>query len=152
MGYLAVWTLYSVAATAAQWGLHTAALLFPGGASPYLAGGLLAAAGLFQLTPLKHACLHRCRTPLGFLMTEWRRGLKGAWVMGARHGRYCVGCCWALMVLMFVLGVMNLLWMAALAALCLVEKVAPAGDRVGRVAGVLFIGWGVWMIASALMP
>jgi predicted metal-binding membrane protein len=103
------------------------------------------------LTPLKEACLTGCRSPMGFLMAAWRPGRRGAFVMGLRHGWNCAGCCWATMALMFVLGVMNLLWMAALTALCLIEKIAPAGDRIGRIAGVGFIGWGGWLLAGALL-
>lgn len=152
LGYLAVWVLYSAGATLVQWGIHSAALHLPRteGAGPYVAGGVLAAAGVFQLTPLKHACLSRCRTPVGFLMMEWRTGLRGAWVMGLRHGGYCAGCCWALMALMFVLGTMNLLWMAALAAFCAIEKIAPQGRGVGRLSGLLLIGWGASVLVGSL--
>jgi predicted metal-binding membrane protein len=152
-GYLLVWIGYSAGAALLQGGFQAAALLTPMGASasPYLAGGLLVGAGLYQWTPLKDACLTGCRTPMGFLMAEWRPGRRGALVMGWRHGWNCAGCCWATMALMFVLGVMNLLWMAALTALCLIEKIAPAGDRIGRIAGIGFIGWGAWLIAGALL-
>jgi predicted metal-binding membrane protein len=152
-GYLLVWIGYSAGAALLQGGFQAAALLTPMGASasPYLAGGLLVGAGIYQWTPLKDACLTGCRTPMGFLMAEWRPGRRGALVMGWRHGWTCAGCCWATMALMFVLGVMNLLWMAALTALCLVEKIAPAGDRLGRVAGLGFIGWGGWLLAGALL-
>ncbi len=118
--------------------------------SPILGGALLVAAGVFQWTPLKHACLAHCRSPLGFIMSEWREGTGGALVMGLKHGAYCVGCCWFLMGLLFVAGVMNLLWVAIIAAFVLVEKVAPAGPWVGRAAGLLLVGWGVWMAAGAL--
>ena len=111
----------------------------------------MTAAGIYQWTPLKKACLANCRTPLGFLMTEWREGARGALVMGLRHGAYCTGCCWALMALLFVGGVMNLLWVAAIAAFVLVEKVVPAGEHLGRVGGVLLVGWGGWMAATALL-
>lgn len=150
-GYLLVWAGYSVGGALLQGTLHAAALLTPAGAStsPLLAGGLLVVAGAFQWAPLKEACLDGCRTPRGFLMTEWRPGRRGALVMGVRHGWTCALCCWATMALMFVLGVMNLLWMAALAAFCLVEKVAPAGDHIGRAAGLLFVGWGVWLLVGA---
>lgn len=152
-GYLLVWVGYSAGAALLQGGFQVAALLTPMGAStsPLLAGGLLVAAGLYQWTPLKEACLTGCRTPMGFLMAEWRPGRRGALVMGLRHGWTCALCCWATMALMFVLGVMNLLWMAALTAFCLVEKIGPAGDRVGRVAGILFLGWGLWLIVGALL-
>ena len=152
-GYLLVWVGYSAGAALLQGAFQAAALLTPMGAStsPFLAGGLLVVAGIFQWTPLKEACLTGCRTPMGFLMAEWRPGRRGALVMGLRHGWNCALCCWATMALMFVLGVMNLLWMAALTALCLIEKVAPAGDWMGRVAGIGFIGWGGWLITHGLL-
>ena len=152
-GYLLVWVGYSAGAALLQGAFQAAALLTPMGASasPLLAGGLLVAAGIYQWTPLKDACLTGCRTPMGFLMAEWRPGRRGALVMGLRHGLSCALCCWATMALMFVLGVMNLLWRAALTALCLIDKIAAADDRVGRAAGVLLTGWGVWMIAGALL-
>ncbi|WP_162924540.1 DUF2182 domain-containing protein [Rubrobacter indicoceani] len=152
LGYATVWMVYSALAAFAQGGLQAAAVLSAMGASmsPYLAGGLLFTAGAFQLTPLKYACLDRCRTPVGFLLAEWRSGSGGALVMGLRHGAYCAGCCWAITALMFVLGVMNLLWMAALAAFVLLEKVVPAGHRVGQAAGVLLIIWGARVVARTL--
>jgi predicted metal-binding membrane protein len=141
LGYVIVWAAYSAAAAAAQWALHAAALLSPAmvATSPYLAGAILVAAGVFQWTPLKQACLAGCRSPLSFLMTDWREGARGALRMGVRHGAYCVGCCWLLMALLFVAGVMNLLWVAAIAAFVLLEKVVPRGEWVGRVAGVLLV-------------
>ena len=151
-GYLVVWATFSVLATAAQWGLHTVSMLSPMMAitSPLLGGVLLLAAGVYQWTPLKHACLSKCRSPLGFVLNEWREGGWGAFLMGLKHGAYCTGCCWSLMVLLLVAGVMNLLWVAAIAGLVLLEKVAPAGDRLGRVAGAVLVGWGVWMVAGVL--
>ena len=145
-GYAAVWTAFSVIAALAQWGLHAAALLSPTMAttSPLVGGALLIAAGVYQLTPLKDACLAHCRSPLGFLMTEWRDGTRGALVMGLCHGAYCLGCCWLLMGLLFVTGVMNLVWVAAIAAFVLLEKVAPRGRLVGQVAS-----WG--LIAAGLL-
>jgi predicted metal-binding membrane protein len=150
LGYLIVWTGFSAVATLAQAALHSAALLSPMmvSTSPVLGGVLLVAAGVFQFTPLKHACLAHCRSPLGFFMTDWREGLRGALAMGLRHGTHCVGCCWLLMTLLFVAGVMNLLWIAAIAAVVLVEKVAPAGHWVSRAIGVLVIAWGVWLAAG----
>ena len=152
-GYLLVWIGYSAGAALLQGALQAAALLTPMGAStsPLLAGGLLIVAGLFQWTSLKEACLTGCRTPMGFLMAEWRPGQRGALIMGLRHGWTCALCCWATMALMFVLGVMNLLWMAVLTAFCLIEKIAPAGDRVGRAAGVLFAGWGLWLMVRGML-
>jgi predicted metal-binding membrane protein len=152
LGYLVVWAAFSVLATAAQWGLHTASLLSPMMAStnPILGGVLLLVAGIYQWTPLKHACLSKCRSPLGFVLTGWREGGWGAFLMGLKHGGYCAGCCWSLMTLLFVAGVMNLIWVAAIAGFILLEKVVPAGDRLGRVAGILLAGWGVWMVMGVL--
>lgn len=152
-GYLLVWVGYSAAGALLQGAFQAASLSTMMGMikSPLLAGSLLIVAGIYQWTPLKNACLRGCRTPMGFLMAEWRPGRRGALIMGLRHGWNCVLCCWATMMLMFVLGVMNLLWMAALTAFFLIEKVAPAGDRVGRAAGMLFTGWGVWLIIDLLL-
>jgi predicted metal-binding membrane protein len=151
LGYLVVWAGFSALATFAQWGLHTAALLSPMmvSTSSILGGVLLLVAGIFQWTPLKHVCLTHCRSPVGFFMTEWREGTGGALIMGLRHGSYCAGCCWTLMALLFVAGVMNLLWVAIIAVFVLIEKVAPAGRWVSRAAGLLLIGWGAWMVAAA---
>ena len=134
LGYLLVWGGFSVVAT-----------LMMVSTSPMLGGLLLLAAGIFQWTPLKSTCLTQCRSPLGFLMTEWREGASGALLMGFRHGRYCVGCCWVLMALLFVAGVMNLLWVAAMAAVVVVEKVLPRGQLVGRVVG------GMLMLAGLVL-
>ena len=153
LGYVLVWSGFAVAATAGQWALNTAALLSPmmASTSPFLGGALLLAASVFQWSPIKYACLSHCRSPLGFIMTEWREGTKGALMMGLRHGAFCLGCCWVLMSLLFVLGVMNLLWIAALAGFVLLEKVAPAGHWVGRLTGLLLMGWGGWMVTAALV-
>jgi predicted metal-binding membrane protein len=152
-GYLLVWAGFSGLALLAQWGLHSAALLSPTmvSTSPILGGLLLLAAGSFQWTPLKYTCLTRCRSPLGFLMTDWREGQRGALIMGLRHGMYCLGCCWVLMALLFVAGVMNLLWVATIAAFVLVEKVVPRGDLVGRVAGGILVAAGLVMLGQALV-
>jgi predicted metal-binding membrane protein len=116
--------------------------------SSVLGGVLLIAAGVFQLTPLKQACLTRCRSPLAFLMSEWRAGRWGAFVMGLKHGTHCVGCCWMLMSLLFVAGIMNLLWVAAIAGFVLLEKVAPHGELLGRVAaGVLIVAGGALIVS-----
>ena len=150
LAYLLMWGAFSVAATGAQWGLQTVALLSPAMAttSPVLGGVLLIAAGVYQLTPLKAVCLARCRSPLGFLMTEWREGVKGALRMGVRHGTYCLGCCWVLMTLLFAAGVMNLLWVAAITAFVLLEKVAPGGVWIGRVASAAMILGGLTVLAG----
>jgi predicted metal-binding membrane protein len=151
LGYLLVWAGFSVLATLGQWGLHAAALLTPAMAvTPWLGGILLVAAGIYQFTPIKDVCLSRCQSPFGFILTQWREGAAGALVMGVRHGAFCVGCCWVLMALLFVAGVMNLLWVAAIAAFVLLEKIAPLGKVVSRLAGALLILWGTWLLARAL--
>jgi predicted metal-binding membrane protein len=149
-GYLAVWTAFSGAATLVQWGLQAAALLTPmmRTAADPLAGGLLVAAGLYQWTPVKRRCLEHCRSPLEFLAAHWWPGPAGAFRTGLHHGLYCVGCCWLLMGLLFVLGVMNLLWVAALAALVLVERTGPAGPDVARLAGAALATWGALTLAG----
>lgn len=143
-GYLLVWTGFSLAATLAQWGLDSAALLSPMmvSRSPWLGAGLLIAAGVFQLTPLKNACLSHCRSPFQFFMSHWRAGRLGALRMGLHHGWYCLGCCWALMGLLFFGGVMNLLWIAAITAFVLLEKVLPRGPIAGKVTGYAMIAVG----------
>ena len=151
-GYLVVWALFAAGATLGNWGLHQASLLtsmMGESSSGYLGGGLLLTAGIFQWSRLKYVCLTQCRSPLGFLMSDWKEGTAGAFKMGLQHGRYCLGCCWVLMALLFVLGVMNLVWIAALAAFVLAEKVVPAGEKVSRVTGVLLIAWGVWAVLAA---
>jgi predicted metal-binding membrane protein len=153
-GYVIVWTVFAAAATGGNWGLHQASLLssmMGASTSGYLGGALLLAAGAFQWSPLKYACLKQCRTPMGFLMTSWREGPGGALRMGLEHGSFCLGCCWALMLLLFVLGIMNLVWIAALAAFVLAEKVLPRSEWVSRGTGVLLAGWGMWAIATAAM-
>jgi len=149
-GYLVVWAAFSVAATAAQWALHQAALLDPmmRGTSRGFAASMLILAGAYQFTPLKARCLVHCRSPLGFLLSRWREGAGAAAAMGMRHGAFCVGCCWALMCLLFALGVMDMRWVAALTAWVLVEKLAPGGGWFGRMAGIVCMAWGLLLIAS----
>jgi predicted metal-binding membrane protein len=153
LGYLVTWTGFSAAATLVQWGLHSTTLLTPmmASASPLLGGALLVAAGVYQFTPLKDACLSHCRTPMGFLLAEWREGKLGTLVMGMRHGLYCVGCCWLLMTLLFVGGVMNLVWVALIAAYILVEKVVPARVWLSRIGGIAAIAWGLWLVAGLVL-
>lgn len=148
LGYLLAWVGFSVLATLAQWMLHSAGLLSPMAVttSPIFGGLLLMAAGVFQFTPLKRACLVRCRSPLSFLMSEWRNGQWGTLVMGLKHGAYCVGCCWMLMSLLFVAGVMNLLWVATIAGFVLVEKLALRANLIGGIAGVALIVAGIALI------
>ncbi|MEY2430138.1 MAG: hypothetical protein QOJ40_3023 [Verrucomicrobiota bacterium] len=151
LGYLVVWAGFSLAAALAQWALHAGALLSPRmvSTSPFLGGTLLIAAGIFQWTPLKHSCLRHCRSPLSFLMTDWRDGKLGAFGMGLKHGAYCTSCCWFLMALLFVAGVMNMWWVAAIAGFVLLEKAAPKGLWIGKVAGLMLAGWGFWVIIGA---
>jgi len=149
LGYLAVWTAFSAVATFAEWGLHQAAMLSTTmtATSTALNGGLLIAAGIFQWTPLKRACLKGCRSPLSFLMSEWREGTAGAFVMGLRHGAYCVGCCWILMALLFVAGVMNLFWVAVIALFVMAEKISAKGELLARVAGIALMIAGAALMA-----
>lgn len=153
LGYLLVWSAFSVLAAAAQWALHGVALVSPMmvATSPFLGGALLVAAGVFQWTPLKQACLRTCRSPLGFLLGAWRGGARGALEMGMRHGALCLGCCWALMALLFVAGVMNLLWVAVIAAFVLAEKAFPGGEGLGRTAGFVLVAAGLALIGNGLL-
>lgn len=144
-GYLTVWWAFSAVAAAVQWQLHSAAVLSPEmrAASPLVGGAILIAAGIYQWLPIKESCLSHCRSPLSFLATSWREGKLGAVRMGVEHGMFCVGCCWLLMALLFVAGVMNLLWIAVLSAVILLEKVVPRGLMIARIAGVLLMVAGV---------
>jgi predicted metal-binding membrane protein len=144
---------FSLVATLAQWRLHELALVSASGASrgAVFGGLLLLGAGAFQLTPLKQACLRRCRSPLLFLLGAWRPGSWGGLRMGVLHGGFCIGCCWALMALMFVGGTMNLLWAAGLMLLMLAEKLLPTGRWVGQVAGVGLMGWGIYALGAGLI-
>jgi predicted metal-binding membrane protein len=147
-GYLVVWALFSLGATALQRLL--AKLLFVSPmmevTRPSVGATLLLVAGVYQLTPIKQACLRTCQSPLGFLMSRWRTGLPGAFGMGLEHGAYCVGCCWALMLLLFVGGVMNLTVIVALTAFVAFEKLALLGKHGARISGVLLIAFGVWLL------
>lgn len=149
-GYLLSWTAFSLAATIAQYALDHAALLTLGMylANTRIAGVVLIAAGIYQWTPLKDSCLKQCRSPLAFIQEHggFRRTISGALNLGFRHGLYCIGCCWVLMALLFAGGVMNLVWIAAIAVLVLVEKVVPAGRIVGRIAGAGLVLGGLWII------
>lgn len=146
LGYVAVWTGYAVVAAAG------CSLVAPTlrSAGVGLSVAALVLAGAFQFTAFKDACLTQCRSPIPFFLTNWRDGNWSAFVLGVRHGHYCVGCCWALMGLMFVFGAMNLAWMAMLSAFMLVEKIAPARWRLHRAAGALLLLWGIVRAASVL--
>jgi len=150
-GYLLVWTAFSLVATLLQAALEHAALLTPMMASDsqLLNGVMIIAAGLYQLTPLKNICLSKCRDPVQFFMMHWRPGKAGALRMGMSHGAYCLGCCWMLMLLLFTVGVMNLAWVALIAAFVLLEKLLPAGPVASRFAGVALIVVGVAILALA---
>jgi predicted metal-binding membrane protein len=147
--YLLVWSAFSAAAVALQWLLQRAGWVDPMivSTSAILSAALLLIAGAYQFTPLKRVCLAGCRTPLGFLLGEWKPGLAGAFRMGLRHGLLCLGCCWALMALLFVGGVMNLAWIAAISVLVAVEKMAPVGDRIAPLLGGALIAAGLVKLA-----
>lgn len=151
-GYMAAWLGYAVLGAFAQWMLAGTALLSPMGASAnvYLSAGILVAAGLYQLTPLKRACVAHCRSPLLQLMSGWRDGTGGALWLGLGQGSWCVGCCWALMALLFVVGTMNLAWMAIVAIFVLAEKLVPARWHVDAAAGLVLVAWGGWVLAGAV--
>jgi predicted metal-binding membrane protein len=144
-GYLLVWLLFSIAAAAAQNLLTGPSMALD---SRVAQGAFLLFAGLYQLSPLKSACLRQCRSPAQFLSRYWRPGIDGAIRLGVRHGAYCVGCCWLLMALLFVGGVMNLLWVVALAGLVAIEKLVPRGEWLARIAGVSFVAWGLLKLAG----
>jgi predicted metal-binding membrane protein len=148
-GYIAMWTIFSLVATFAQHALDRAALLSPmmSSDSALFGATLLITAGVYQLTPLKNACLRNCRAPAHFLSRHWRSGNLGAFRMGLTLGTYCVGCCWIVMGLLFVGGVMNLLWIAAIAIFVLLEKTSPFGDVSGRFAGAAMIVVGALSLA-----
>ncbi|MGZ2747832.1 DUF2182 domain-containing protein [Burkholderia stagnalis] len=143
-GYLAAWLVFSIGAAWLQKALQPTGLvssMMLWSKSALLSAIVLATAGIYQLSPLKHACLAHCRSPVRFLTAHWRPGVAGSFMLGARHGLYCVGCCWLLMALLFVGGVMNLVWIAALSVVVFVEKVLPGGERIGRSLGVVLIAW-----------
>jgi predicted metal-binding membrane protein len=150
LGYVLVWTAFSVMATILQGGLQQATLLSPMlvSTSNVLGGTLFMMAGVYQWTPVKRACLDNCRSPLEFILFRWRSGLGGALRMGLEHGTYCLGCCWVLMVLLFVGGVMNLLWVAIIALFVLAEKLAPGGEQVARVGGGVMIAIGMYLAVA----
>lgn len=149
-GYLLAWALFSCIAVVVQWGLTASGLLssLMHSISPVLTGGILITAGLWQLTPIKHACLRHCRSPAKFLTHHRRRGNFGSLVMGLEHGAYCVGCCWFLMALLLVGGVMNLYWIMGLAVYILIEKVFPKGKRIGQIVGLCLVAWGLSWLAN----
>lgn len=150
-GYLVAWGGFSLAATGVQWSLQKVSLMSPMmvSTSPILGGSLFIVAGLYQWTPLKHACLKNCRSPLDFILNGWRDGRGGAFNMGAEHGLYCLGCCWLVMAILFAVGVMNLAWVGAIAAFVFVEKLVPAGEWFARLSGGVMIAVGAYLLRAA---
>jgi len=151
VGYLVAWSGFSLVAVFLQWGFERAGLLSPMlvGTNVVFGGMLLLAAGIYQLTPIKQACLRHCRSPLAFLSSHWRLGARGALRMGLVHGAFCMGCCWFLMGLLFFGGVMNLYWIAGIALFVLFEKTVPAGHWLSYATGVALFIWGAGMLALA---
>ena len=148
-GYLAAWAAYSAAIAVIQWPLHEWGVLDPmmDSRSHLFSGILLVVAGLYQWTPWKDACLSQCRTPMQYLLARWKDGRTGALKMSFEHGLYCIGCCWALMLVLFAVGMMNMLWVAAIAVFVIVEKALPNPARLFRATtGLLLAGSGAWML------
>ena len=154
-GYLLAWVAFSLFATTAQWTVERLALLTPmmAASSSLLGGSILIVAGIYQWTPLKDACLTQCQNPMAFVQRHggFRSDARGALALGLRHGLYCVGCCWALMAILFVGGVMNVLWIAAITIFVLVEKIVTANGIISRIAGAGLIAGGAWTLATALL-
>jgi predicted metal-binding membrane protein len=150
-GYLLTWSAFAVLATGLQWTLHRGSLLHGHllAAPPWLAGILLIAAGVYQLTPLKTACLAHCQSPLGFLLSHWCDGAVGALRMGVRHGAYCLGCCWVLMLLMFAYGVMSAAAMAGLTVFIVAERLLPADPWSATLPGIVLVAVGLWTLGGS---
>jgi predicted metal-binding membrane protein len=155
LGYFAAWTAFGLAAYLIDHLIRSLELAWLAWdrEGPMVAGVAIAAAGLFQLTPLKRVCLMHCRSPLDFFLGSWREGAGGALRMGVHHGLVCVGCCWGLMLVLFAVGVMSLFWMALIAVLVYVEKVFRVGPRLAPVFGAVLMAWGLWIaIAPTTVP
>jgi len=144
-GYIGVWLFFSIAAALAQRLAADSSMVIQ---NRYAQAALLLAAGLYQLSPLKNACLSECRSPAAFISRHWRSGANGAIQLGVRHGLYCLGCCWTLMTLLFVGGVMNFVWIVGLTLVVALEKLAPRGPLLGKVAGVALAAWGAAKLAG----
>ncbi|HEX2842799.1 DUF2182 domain-containing protein [Hyphomicrobium sp.] len=154
MGYLLVWLAFSILATGLQWSLERIGLMHAmlmWSTNAVFTGALLLAAGAYQLTPLKRVCLDHCRTPARFLAANFSPGAMGALRMGAKHGAYCLGCCWLLMVLLFAGGIMNLVWIAGLSILVLAEKLVPRGPLIARLSGIALAAGGLWLLAHTYL-
>jgi predicted metal-binding membrane protein len=154
-GYLVAWTVYGLVAYGLfrlVRGLDPSFLAWDR-AGPEIAGGAIAIAGIYQLTPLKRVCLRHCRTPLSFVMHHWHNGPGGAVRMGIEHGAWCIGCCWALMVVLFAVGVMSITWMLVITVIVFAEKVLPVGERVAQGVAVLLVAFGIWVaVAPGSVP
>lgn len=149
LAYLLVWFIFSILLTLIQWQMHGMQFLSPmmDNQNINLAAAIFLLAGVYQFTPQKNIFLQYCRTPMGFILTEWREGLVGSFYMGLKHGIVCLGCCWTQMLIMFAVGVMNLLGMALITLLVMLEKLATVKHRlICRGVGILFIGWGMWLL------
>ncbi len=147
--YLGIWLLFSCALTLLQWQMHGLAWLSPmmANQNALLAAGILFLAGFYQFMPIKNACLTHCKTPMGFLLNEWQDGAAGAFNMGLKHGVNCVGCCWAQMLIMFAVGVMNLLGMALISLLVILEKTMPLETKlICKAVGVVFFAWAAFLL------
>lgn len=151
-GYLGAWGAVGILYAAAHWALQATGLLHMGMrlASAPVAGAVLIAAGAYQWSPLKARCVARCRSPLGFMLNEWREGAWGAFTMGLRYAVWCVGCCWMLMSVLFVVGAMSVTWATIIAIYVLAERLMPGGSRFDRMVGVALAAWGAWMIAGSV--
>ncbi len=148
LGYLSSWLLFSCAAAALQWFLHFQSSFLPGGVRPFLDGSILILAGLYQWSGVKDRCLTHCRSPFAFFLSGWRPGIAGGFRMGFRHGLFCVGCCWLLMLLAFVVGMMNLLWMILLTIYVFIDHSLLSTRWVGNLIGALLVGWGIWKMVT----
>ncbi len=149
LAYLVVWFAFSMVLTWVQWQMHGLHLLSPmmDNQNERLAAAIFIVAGIYQFTPWKSGFLQSCRSPMGFLLTEWREGAQGAFYVGLKHGSACVGCCWAQMLIMFAVGVMDLLGMVLITLLVTAEKIVPGRSRwISGAGGVLLIGWGIWLV------
>ena len=150
LGYLLSWGLFSMIVSLIQWPLHVSGLLNPmmDSRSYLLSGGILILAGIYQFTPIKDVCLDQCRSPLGFIMTAWKDGHMGALKMGFHHGLFCVGCCWALMLILFAVGVMNMLWVILITLFVLLEKILPiSSSLMQKITGVALMVWGGYWLS-----
>ena len=152
-GYLVIWVIFSLVMALIQFILHNLALVSPEIKiiNPALSGIILISAGIYQFTRVKEVCLKNCQSPLGFMMDYWREGKLGAFIMGLRHGLYCVGCCWILMIILFAAGVMNLLWVSLIAMFIFLEKVIQRNSMFSYISGFLLLIWGLGLIAGIVI-